>query len=193
MQVLLWRPTSANAVKRIGGTQRTCIPTLTWMRSGVSGQAKGRCEGLNQQGCGGMRRTVIQSVSPPMQLSRMTYEAQLLLQIQRHDARCGTFSRVKVLEEIAACLGGRWWPRGSARGLTRSHACNRKRTVISRQFADDLSHNMAGGAEALAGAFRINWRAAGQARLSRPGHCSTQAFPTPRIRRLQPLPLRSDS
>jgi hypothetical protein len=86
----------------------------------------------------------------------MTYEAQLLLQVQRHGARCGTFSRVKVVEELAPCLGGVGRPRESAGGLTRSHASNRKRTVISRWFKVTVPQHWTGGAaaEALAGAIR---------------------------------------
>lgn len=95
---------------------------------------KGRGKGLNPRDCGGMRRTVIQSVSKfvSSSLSRMTYEAQLLLQIQRHGARCGTFSRVKVLEKPGPCLGEYGQPVESAGGLTRSRASDCECTVIGK-------------------------------------------------------------
>lgn len=80
-----------------------------------------------------MRHTMLQSVLVPnYNCSRMTYEAQLLLQVQRHGARCGTFSLVKVLEELAPYLGGSGRPRESAEGFARSHASNRERTVVSK-------------------------------------------------------------
>lgn len=111
----------------------------------------------------------------------MTYEAQLLLQVQRHGDRCGTFSRVKVSVELAPCLGGYGQPREFAGGLTRSHASNRERTVISKTVRRLTgSTTWTGGAAAersdvLRPEYLIGWLAgrgrAGQTRLSRPGHC----------------------
>lgn len=84
------------------------------------------------------------SLGPSYKCSRMTYEAQLLLQVQRHGARCGTFSRVKLLEELAPCLGERRRPRDSAAKLTRSHAINCERTVISKDSAGDCGGRVGG-------------------------------------------------